>query len=153
MPGWLRRNNNSNKKLSMLRPLWSRAMDRLDRLKQHMRSNVNKPDEHNESDKPSLSYWNYAFNKPLRAYDRNVHECYIHSYRQCDCSGKCADLDDDYAGFSGAPEGGVYREAIIVIGGQERREKRNFYEQLKRDRIAARIKAKRRAERRKEIRV
>ena len=147
MPIWLRRTNNTNKKFSMLRPLWSRTVDRLGRLKQHLRTNADKPNEHNKPNQPSLAYWNYAFNRPVER-SQSTHQCFIHTHRQCDCTGKCADFDDDYAGAYAAPEGGVWRNPA-----ETRNKKRSYYEQLKRDRIAARLKAKRRAERRKEIRV
>ena len=147
MPNWLRRNNNTGKKLSVLRPLWSRTVDRLGRLKQHLRTNANKPNEFNKSSKPSLAYLNYAFNRPVDR-SQSIHECYNHTYRQCNCSGKCADSDYDDARTYAAPEGGIWRNPA-----ETRNKERSYYEQLKRDRIAARIKAKRRAERRKEIRV
>ena len=136
----LRGVNNTNKAVQLLNAIRRRGMDRLGRIKQKLQPKRNEPNIAVINDyTPSNFGW--FFNRPSKP---SLHECTTSSNRQCNCTGECAGLDDDYAGFS-ATEGGVYYDVCNTTE-KERREKRSKYEQFRRDRIAARLKAKRRRE-------
>jgi hypothetical protein len=137
----LRGFNNTNKAIQLCNSLFRRGLDRLDRNKQKLRDERNGPRIAVINDySPSLFGW--FFNRPNKS---SLHQCTTTSNRQCNCTGKCPDLNDSDAGFS-AVEGGVYYDLCNTTE-KERREKRSKYEQLKRNRVAARIKAKRKRER------
>ena len=132
----LRGFNNTNKAVQLCNSLFRRCMDRLGRNRKKL---------YNEHDGPSIAVINdyspsnfgWFFNRPDKP---SLHQCTTASNRQCNCTGECPDLDDNYAEF-GATEGGVYRDPT-----EAKDRKRSKYEQLRRDAIAARIRAKRRRE-------
>ena len=136
----LRGINNTNKAIQLCNSLFRRGMDRLGRNKQKLQSKRNEPNIAVINDY-SPSNFGWFFNRPNKS---SLHQCTTASNRQCNCTGECAGIDDDYARF-GAAEGGVFRDPTETRN-KEGRKERGYYEQLIRNRIAARIKAKRRRE-------